>query len=221
MRSASLSARLIHSLGQRTKLWVPLLKDHAHLVFLEALIVVARSACLYVPSVALNKLLQILETGDLSDADKTSHAAPWAALMVAAAVVSVFLQSWDEWITWSLLDMSLTSQLYALIFHKCLRMEDSKKPDSPGTEDDEDDDGTSKDDGSESEDDDESNGHSKTNRNVMNLLGVDVERVSNFISQSSQLPCALLETIFGTVFLMSVLGWQRYVVTESINYLQD
>lgn len=168
----------------------------------------AHSILMFGPTLGLQNLLKLLEKRTLDsqlDRADVSWAWTWATFMVVGEVCIVFAEAWEEWISWAELDIPLRSQLYSLIFQKCLRFEDSRTP-----EDDDPDDGDSdaeEDSGADENLTIESAKFSK--KNVINMLGVDVDRISNFAAENTQLLGSLFQLILGVLFLTSVLGVER------------
>lgn len=134
-----------------------------------------------------------------------------------------------EWIKFGLLATPVRSQLTALIFDKSMRMKDiksisereEKKEISRGIVenskfDDEADYSSGDSDGEDiplveipkkvqSEVSTEKKGHG-----IVNLVGVDVQRLSMFCGENVLLLASFLKIILGTWFLVYLIGWRRY-----------
>lgn len=160
-------------------------------------------------------------------------------------VMSNFISFRIDWISFARLAIPIRGQLSALIFEKSLHVKNVKtapKREDVGTPS-KDDGLRSKETISDEEDDafemesllsEDSSNHAKNerqkevasniqdkkdksneSRGILNLLGVDAQRVADFTGYNNLVPGALIKVIIAIAFLVRLTGWLRYAALLS------
>ncbi|KAG4430928.1 hypothetical protein IFR05_013586 [Cadophora sp. M221] len=175
--------------------------------------------------ICLYQILTILERGSHSAEGKKTLWL-WILALGVSKLIHLLLETWLEWIKFGLLATPVRSQLTAIIFEKSLRMKNVKNAGQGQTKAKsfeysaraEEDNGKAS--FSEYKDGDEENislleigDHlegSQTDEVItshVNLVGVDVQRVSMFCGENSLLLGSLVKMILGVWFLVYLIGW--------------
>ena len=178
---------------------------------------VIESIASVIPAVCMWKMLSILENhASLSPTEVWL----WTVSLALSKVLHVGLENWLEWINFAIFAMPVGSQLSAAIFAKSLRMvtvqadtsevHHAKQELSDGA-------GESEpllakkaeDQKMQAEDGEPADPAAK---GIINLLGVDVQRVSDFCGYNQDLLRGVVKVAIAAGFLVKLLGWWRYLV---------
>lgn len=185
---------------------VQILKQHI-LTAIDALLMIA-------PQYAMYRLLRLLEKRD-SGADIANEAYFWVAGLGIFIAAGGFSNNWMWWICYSL-NISIRAQLSGLIFAKSMRRKDIKgvvaaKEDDVAVEyDPEEADHAqpqAQPDKPSASAEDIEEGINKTRQGVVNLIGVDATRVSQFATGMNMFLGAISRLVLSFVFLGKLLGW--------------
>ncbi|KAF2422732.1 putative ABC bile acid transporter [Tothia fuscella] len=162
----------------------------------QNLLTILQSICIVVPQIALFFLLKSLEAPNSEGTYSTGRC---VLLLGISMLVQSFLSTWAQWISFSRLKIPIQVQLSSLIFQKSLHRKDVKSVN---------DDRESV--GSPSKDESRvpSDGHNnKAEDGIMNLVGVDAKRVSDFAAYNNLLIGSVCRLLFSFGFLILMLGW--------------
>ncbi|KAF7166876.1 hypothetical protein CNMCM5623_000430 [Aspergillus felis] len=156
-------------------------------------------------------LLSILRLFEDRDAGARNQLQLWLAAICLG--LSMVVKSWSislrEFVADMKLSLPINEQLLAVISKKAMRLNDVVI----STGDSEDDDAAS------DEKDDDDDGPPRTKHSVLNLLGVDAERVSEFVAYSHLLLDCILELGIAITFLLYLMGWKPMVAGCAIPVL--
>ncbi|KAF2995328.1 hypothetical protein E8E13_001124 [Curvularia kusanoi] len=217
-------------------LWRNLITDHRRAIAIQWGLTVIESVLLVGPQAALFKLLTLLEHKATDEAD-LRQLWLWASGLAVLKIAHLFIESWIEWVNFALLATPIRSQLSALIYDKCMRLKDVKTATSSPNQSafkersriSNDNLGIREDDDSETEtlitEDERANANADggddnsskeaSNENVqgaINLLGVDVQRVSDFAGYNVLIPGSFFKIIIASAFLVNLIGWASTIV---------
>ncbi|QDS68680.1 hypothetical protein FKW77_002237 [Venturia effusa] len=186
--------------------WVQILRQHV-LTAVDALLMVA-------PQYAMYRLLRLLEQRD-SGADIANEAYFWVVGLGIFIAAGGFSNNWMWWVCYSL-NISIRAQLSGLIFAKSMRRKDIKgvvaaKEDETAVEfDPEEADHAqpqAQPEKPETSAEDIEESINKTRQGVVNLIGVDATRVSQFSTVMNMFLGATSRLTLSFVFLGKLLGW--------------
>lgn len=154
-------------------------------------------------------LLIILRLFEERDAGADNQLQLWlAALALGLSLVGTsWLESLRNFIADLKISLPVNEQLFAIITKKAMGLKDIVAP-AQDTDTDEDE---------EEEGDDESE-VPRTKHSILNLLGVDVENISDFIQYSHLLLDAVVELVLTTIFLVYLMGWKPTVAACAIPF---
>ncbi|KAI1818320.1 P-loop containing nucleoside triphosphate hydrolase protein [Poronia punctata] len=206
-------------------LWLKVFLAHKGLFFQQWTLTVASSFALYAPQICMLNILRLLEQRHAPGFTVASLWF-WVAALGVSKVVQVVIESWLEWINWAMLSVPVRSQLAAMIFQKSLRTKDIKGAESAEkekeTESDADldlgpdgeegqgmlatDDG--KPSGSPADGDEEEDPSQGLQQGIINLVGVDTVRISNFAAENNLFLSTVVNLILALSILFNLLGWQ-------------
>jgi len=222
-------------------LWRSVIADHRRAITVQWGLTAVESVLLVGPQAALFKLLTLLEHKATQELD-VRQLWLWAGGLAVFKIAHLFTESWIEWVNFALLATPIRSQLSALIYDKSMRLKDvksaasnptqsaSKKPQRKSSDGDsgigEDDyemetlmtegeraNANANADAADGDDDDSPKEESNENvQGAINLLGVDVQRVSDFAGYNVLIPGSLLKIIIASVFLVNLIGWVSTLV---------
>ncbi|KAL9596849.1 MAG: hypothetical protein Q9219_005519 [cf. Caloplaca sp. 3 TL-2023] len=203
-------------------LWKDLLRLHWLDLTGQSLLAISQGIIQFMPQLAMYKLLELLESRSKGQA-VSGQAWNWVIGLGLSIIVSAWVEAFMHWIIWARLGSPVRSELSALIFSKSTRRKDVKghqkeivkdtfqvegrmdiandEPDSqvPTRRDNP---GPVSFNGEEDEED------QKSRQSVINLIGIDAKRVSDFVNCHwifSQTVAKLGASIF---FLVKLIGWQ-------------
>jgi hypothetical protein len=146
----------------------------------------------------------------------------WVVLLTGSKVLHVGLANWLQWINFALFAIPVRSQLSAIIFAKSLRMVTVQAGASevhPVAQEISDEDERSETDPllpQETGDREKELGEEKPDdtaaKGIVNLLGVDVQRVAEFCGYNQDLLRGVVKVAIAAGFLVKLLGWWRYLI---------
>ncbi|KAF4157600.1 hypothetical protein CNMCM6936_009212 [Aspergillus lentulus] len=144
-------------------------------------------------------LLTILRLFEDRDAGASNQLQLWLAALGLG--LSMVVTSWSislrDFVADMKLSLPINQQLLAVISKKAMSLKDAVISA-----------GDSEDDDAASDDDGDDDAPPRTKHSVLNLLGVDVERVSDFVAYSHLLLDCILELGIAIVFLVYLMGWK-------------
>ncbi|KAL4919204.1 hypothetical protein BDW62DRAFT_200085 [Aspergillus aurantiobrunneus] len=157
-------------------------------------------------------LLAILRLFEDRDAGAENQLQLWltAVGLGLSLVVGSWLISLRDFVADLKISLPVNEQLFAVITKKAMGLKDIVLPagDADGDDDEEDDD-----------DDDDSDTAPRTKHSILNLLGVDTEKISDFIAYSHLLLDCFVELNLTVVFLVYLMGWKATVAGCAIPFL--
>lgn len=181
----------------RGPLWISILRAHKFAFSAQWVGTMLAAIAGIGPQWAVLQLLQHLEQRDRDDSIKSNE--PW--LWVISIGATILAQTWIEsaafWASYSELALPVRAELLALIFQKSLRCKEvtrmsgqakSENSSAQGATDDADD--------------------IKKTHNVVNLVGVDAQRISDLCASIGNLPGSVVRLLASFAFLSNLLGWQ-------------
>ncbi|KAK3375668.1 ATP-dependent bile acid permease [Lasiosphaeria ovina] len=199
-----------------------LLKIYGWCIFKQWTTAMANTAVSYLPWWITLRLLESLEARKPGDpiGPRLWLLLVWLGM---AKLASALLESWLFWTMVSDLYVPIRSQLAAVIFEKAMRRKNvksasksqEKKGDTNATEQNDtaqpnqQTQGEGGADTSKEGDDNESDNTTgqKSRQAVINLVGVDAKRVSNFSLNQYLFPTSILQLVISMWFLVYLLGW--------------
>jgi ABC-type multidrug transport system fused ATPase/permease subunit len=185
----------VSSASSRWRRWFKLY--WAEIIFQVTLQLVA-NAVNFLPHFLLLTILRLFED---RDAGASNQLQLWLGALGLG--LSMVVTSWSislrDFVADMKLSLPINQQLLAVISKKAMSLKDVVIAGG----DSEDDDAASDDD-----DDDDDDAPPRTKHSVLNLLGVDVERVSDFVAYSHLLLDCILELGIAIVFLVYLMGWK-------------
>ncbi|GIJ85992.1 hypothetical protein Asppvi_004864 [Aspergillus pseudoviridinutans] len=207
VRAKTLSDAFFAASSTSTR-WRRWLKLYWREIALQVVIQLFANAVNFLPHFLLLSILRLFED---RDAGARNQIQLWLAALCLG--LSMVVKAWSISLRDLVADMKLSlpinEQLLAVISKKAMRLNDVVI----STGDSEDDDAASDD------DDDDGDGPPRTKHSVLNLLGVDVERVSEFVSFAHVLLDCILEFVISITFLLYLMGWKPMVAGCAIPIL--
>lgn len=172
--------------SQGLSLFQAICKAHKGALTLQALLALGTAITTFGPHIALYGILKTLEDRSLGSPGV------WAAVMgVSMCVLSTFT-SWVWWITYSKLAVPISSELQALLYQKTMHRKDIKQPKEAGK------------DGKHQSESVQQQGQQE----VINLMTVDVKRISDYASYNHLIPSSVTQFIIACISLLFLIGWQ-------------
>lgn len=134
-----------------------------------------------------------------------------------------------NWVSFAMFAMPVRSQLASLIFAKLLKAKcgvDQTALPSKVQRQDAAPNGVDIEEGREADEtdsllgkeEDADTGEDKAANGAVNLLAIDVQRISEFVGYNVDLLRGLVKIVLSSIFLVFILGWQRYVNKSSAVY---
>lgn len=194
VRAQGLSGRFHTSTD--VKLWKRILRVHKRVWILQLVVQIFGVSAHFLPQIFMFKVLRLLERRE-KNVDDAHPTRLW--LLTAGLGLSLLISSWLETLLEGIVTMQLglpiREQLSAIIFEKAMRLKGAvqdggEKPDSESDDDDEDDD----------------DGPPNSKQSITNLLGVDVEKISQFAKLSHRIVDSGIKAILAVLFLINILG---------------
>ncbi|KAL1311822.1 hypothetical protein AAFC00_001898 [Neodothiora populina] len=218
-RSNNLEARFPVQEAQRRPLWRLIIRDHYSTIVQQWLVATIESVVSILPPLCMFKILSLLEKRSLEHSTDNSAIWMWSLGLANSKIVHVGLSNWLQWVSFGLFAIPIRSQLSAVIFAKSLRMKivegtDHKKDEKPLADEAAQEEAQETDAllphvkavEQEQEPDDKST-HSAA-KGILNLLGVDVQRVSDFCGYNQDLLRGALKVTVTALLLITLVGWQ-------------
>ncbi|EFR00574.1 hypothetical protein MGYG_09020 [Nannizzia gypsea CBS 118893] len=234
----------VQSVDSRNPLWKAIIRDHRANFYRQWLLAIVESCAMMLPPLCLYKILVLLER------QSSASAGPgvwlWVACLLISKLIHFGLDTWLQWASFGGLAIPVRSQLSALIFAKSLRLKIIDTEHSPGTNipnteqevlppasnenneahetdallsgGDTDEESADKLDSQKDEGDDTTNAMS---RGIVNLLGVDVERVSEFCGYNMDLLRGIVKITIAAGFLIVLLGWRSTLAGFAVPVLLE
>lgn len=150
----------------------------------------------FLPNFLLLTILRLFEDRDVG-VDNQLQLWLTALALGLSLVGTSWLESLRNFIADLKISLPVNEQLFAIITKKAMGLKDIVAPAQDTDEDEEDD-----------EDSDEA---PRTKHSILNLLGVDVEKISDFIQYSHLLLDSVVELTLTTIFLVYLMGWKPTV----------
>lgn len=227
-RSAELSADW-KTRAPKQRLWLSIASAYKVALAKQWVLTLASSFLNFGPQWVILQLLRILETRG-----KQEHYAVDVWMWVLWLGLVTIAQSWVEfhiyWLSIADLAVPVRGQISALIFEKSMRKKDVKGTgrstsktttevggtldpnvagqvpvstvDQPGN--------------AEEKEEDEAEAIKKSKQGVVNLIGVDCKRISDFTTYQNWFPGCLFKLTVSLIFLVSLLGWQALLAGFSV-----
>jgi ABC-type multidrug transport system fused ATPase/permease subunit len=163
----------------------------------------------FAPQFALLNILRILERRE-SGRPISSEAWIWVIALGLTTVVSSWIEAWLYWCSAGL-SLPIRAELSTLVFEKSMRRKDVKGTTKTNTADSnivE----ASIEEGvpppiSTDENDEADAGH-KSRQTIVNLIGVDARRISDFCNVNNFFPGSVFKLIVSFAFLIQLIGWK-------------
>ncbi|KAL4747134.1 hypothetical protein BDW72DRAFT_197009 [Aspergillus terricola var. indicus] len=196
VRAQTLSDRFF-SIDPTSVQWRKWLKLYWRSAAVQVTIQLCNAVVGFLPNLLLLTILRLFEA---RDAGASNQLQLWLAALALgmSMVATAWLVALRDFIADLRISLPVNQQLFAVITKKALNLRDTAVPErgSPGS-----------DDGYE-EDDNDDDRPPQTKHSILNLLGVDVERISDFIAYSHLLLDCVVESILTTAFLVYLMGWE-------------
>ncbi|KAL5001056.1 P-loop containing nucleoside triphosphate hydrolase protein [Aspergillus recurvatus] len=200
VRAKTLSDRFF-STDPASVQWRKWLKLYWRYAAVQLTIQLCNAVVSFLPNVLLLTILRLFED---RDAGANNQLQLWltALALGMSMVATAWLVALRDFIADLKISLPVNQQLFAVISKKALRLRDIAVP-AQGSPDGADE---SEDAGEENDSDDDK--PPQTKHSILNLLGVDVEKVSDFIAYSHLLLDCVVESILTTAFLVYLMGWK-------------
>lgn len=203
-------------------LWKTVFVAHWSAFLQQYALSMLQSAAQLAPQFAMYSLLKELEGRGREDPTGTAGLS-WAIGLGLSMIVSAWLETQSLWMVWSRLTICVRTELIAVIYMKAMRSKDVKSVPTKGVQSLK----LSQHDGSSissemSNDDSEGtllaseNGENDNDvdlvrqlrLSIINLVGVDTKRVTEFVGISHMLPSSVFKLIISITFLNALIGWE-------------
>lgn len=164
------------------------------------------------------KILSLLESRSSGQTLDNSAIWFWAVCLAASKVAHVGLTNWLQWVSFGLFSIPVRSQLSAVIFAKSLRMKTVQGGDTDIHN-------VSSDNGDEevvphetdallpqeiADEPEPKDVDQSASKGIVNLLGVDVQRVAEFCGYNMDLFRSTVKVTLAAFLLATLIGWWRY-----------
>ncbi|GIK00040.1 hypothetical protein Aspvir_004054 [Aspergillus viridinutans] len=194
----------VSSTSARWRRWLKLYWSE---IVLQVILQLFANAVNFLPHFLLLTILRLFED---RDAGASNQLQLWLAALGLG--LSMVVTSWSislrDFVADMKLSLPINEQLLAVISKKAMSLKDVVI--STGDSENDDDDAS---------DDDDDDQPPRTKHSVLNLLGVDVERVSEFVAYSHLLLDCILELGIAIIFLLYLMGWKPMVAGCAIPVL--
>lgn len=223
-----------HEVASRP-LWRIIVSHHFARVCQQWAVAIVESFASVIPAVSMWRILSILENPASLDPNTLWL---WVVCLAVSKVLHVGIENWLDWINFAIFALPVRSQLSAAIFAKSLRMVTVQADTSEvrpvaqeGSDiEDESEPLLAQKKGDQKTQDEEEEPADSAAKGIINLLGVDVQRVSDFCGYNQDLLRGVVKVAIAAAFLVKLLGWWRYVsnirscqshTDQCIAHLQD
>lgn len=238
-RSQNLKARFPLDGTKERPLWRSIVRDHYAAFSQQYLIAVIESIVSIFPPVCMYKILALLEKRSLGQAYDHLAIWFWVFCLAVSKLAHVGLSNWLQWVSFGIIALPVRSQLSAVVFAKSLQMKlvqgaecETRNPSldrdadeeelHPGEEEAHETDALlpQEEEGKQDRKADDEKAEQSAAKGIVNLLGVDVQRVAQFCGYNQDLLRGLVKVTIAAFLLAALLGWWRYVLTiHSILYM--
>ncbi|RDW83603.1 putative ABC transporter [Aspergillus mulundensis] len=150
----------------------------------------------FLPNILLLTILRLFEDRD-AGADNQLQLWLTALGLGSAMIANSWLIALRDFIADLKISLPINQQLIAVVSKKSLGLKDVAVPARDNSSDD-----------SEDEEDDGDEKPPQSKHSILNLLGVDVEKVSGFIAYSHLLLDCVVDSILTSAFLVYLMGWK-------------
>ncbi|KAL4812717.1 P-loop containing nucleoside triphosphate hydrolase protein [Aspergillus spinulosporus] len=197
VRAQTLSDRFFSS-DPTSVQWLKWLKLYWRSIALQVTVQLGNAVAGFLPNILLLTLLRLFEA---RDAGASNQLQLWLAALALgmSMVATAWLVALRDFIADVKISLPVNQQLFAVITKKALNLRDTAVPERASSSSDED-----EDDGNDNDDE----RPPQTKHSILNLLGVDVERISDFIAYSHLLLDCVVESVLTTAFLVYLMGWK-------------
>lgn len=214
-------------------LWRELLRVHWLEGIGQSLLAMSQGIIQFTPQLAMYKLLELLEQRS-ADAAIANEAWIWVAGLGVSIIVTAWVDAFMLWVVWARMGSPIRTELSALIFSKSTRRKDVKGHQRVATKENSGANGATEPAATGSGfqqtaqpegpipkllDDEEDEEVQKSRQSVINLIGIDTKRISDFASCHwifSQTIAKLGASIF---FLVNLIGWQSLLAGFAVSAL--
>ncbi|KAF5658311.1 hypothetical protein FHETE_9965 [Fusarium heterosporum] len=171
----------------------------------QFLLTVFRNLLALLPFWAMLRVINILERRD-AGVIGSSNLELWVLIFAMAAfnLLDAWVEGWVFWYSFASIALPVRSQMSTLIFEKSLRRKNVKSAEKPKESD------TTQDGATDKKDEDEPDDSSsvlKSRQSIVNLVGVDALRISNFTGFQFLIINSVFKLIFFSFFLVQLIGW--------------
>ena len=203
-------------------LWKTIFIAHWSTFLQQYTLSMLQSAAQLSPQFAMYSLLKVIEVRQIGDAPNTTGLL-WAIGLGSSLILSTWIETQCLWIMWSRLVICIRSELMASIFVKVLRrkdlkgvsVKDSKSSSLSQTERSSTFSKLSKNDRETSvvasnTDGDDTEAHlaRQSQVSVINLVGVDTKKVTDFVGASYMIPSSVCKLFISITFIHGLIGWE-------------
>ncbi|KAF5002170.1 hypothetical protein FGRMN_546 [Fusarium graminum] len=166
---------------------------------------VFRNLLALLPFWAMLRVINILERRDVG-VSGSSNLELWVLIFAMAAfnLLDAWVEGWVFWYSFASIALPVRSQMSTLIFEKSLRRKNVKSAEKSKESD------TTQDGATDKKDEDEPDDSSsvlKSRQSIVNLVGVDALRISNFTGFQFLIINSVFKLIFFSFFLVQLIGW--------------
>ncbi|KAL4783269.1 P-loop containing nucleoside triphosphate hydrolase protein [Aspergillus varians] len=180
--------------------WRKWIRLYWRTVAVQVTIQLCSGAVRFLPKVLLLMILRLFEDRDLG-ADNQLQLWLTALCLGLSMIASSWLISLRDFMSDLKMSLPVNEQLFAVITTKAMGLKDIVMPGRDDNDEEKDGD----------DDDDASDEAPRSKHSILNLLGVDVEKITNFIAYSHQLLDSALELTLTIIFLVYLMGWKATV----------
>ncbi|KAL8960706.1 MAG: hypothetical protein Q9193_002632 [Seirophora villosa] len=202
-------------------LWKDLLRTHRLELAGQSLLAMSQGIIQFTPQLAMYKLLGLLEQRSKGEVI-ADEAWLWVAGLGVSIVVTAWVEAFMHWVSWARMGSPTRSELSALIFSKSTRRKDVKgqqKASIVNIEANGDTEPASNVPITQQRtqprrpvlkplDDEEDEESQKSRQSVINLIGIDTKRVSDFVTCHWIFSQTVAKLGASTFFLVKLIGWQ-------------
>lgn len=204
-------------------LWKDLLRAHWLELAGQSLLAMSQGIIQFAPQLAMYKLLELLEHRSEGEAI-ANEAWAWVVGLGLSIIITAWVEAFMHWVIWARMGSPIRSELSALIFSKSTRRKDVKghqkvifeenigasgatEPvaSGPNNQKRTQPDGPSPNPFEEEEEDEETQ---KSRQSVINLIGIDAKRISDFASCHWIFSQTVAKLGASIIFLVNLIGWR-------------
>ncbi|KAH7269485.1 P-loop containing nucleoside triphosphate hydrolase protein [Fusarium redolens] len=166
---------------------------------------VFRNILALLPFWTMLRVINILEQRDVG-LSGASNLELWILIFAMAGfnLLDAWVEGWVFWYSFASIALPIRSQLSTLIFEKSLRRKNVKSADKSKESDEPQDKAEDK---KNEEDSDDGSSVLKSRQAIVNLVGVDALRISNFTGFQFLIINSVFKLLFFSFFLVRLIGW--------------